>query len=114
MSQLSCYTATTPICATLQVADIVHSQQEATQLALYNTDKLKFLALYNTLQPRHAYVQYFSSVICFSSRGLISSFRCGCHGLHVGTGCLNSQKLPREFRVCHVCQSSSVVSTRFS
>ena len=64
--------------------------------------------LSKTLQPEYEYAQYLSSVICFSSRRLISRFRCGCHGLHVDTGRFDSQKLPREDRVCHVCQSSSV------
>ena len=111
-SNVSTFLATQPrhpcLFGNLDVADIVHHQKEATQSALYDNGQLSSLALYKTLQPEYEYAQYLSSVICFSSRRLISRFRCGCHGLHVDTGRFDSQKLPREDRVCHVCRSSSV------
>ena len=79
--------------------------------------QLSSLTLYNPLQPECELVfTRVCTVFIFrhllreriSSRRLSSRFRCGCHGLHVDTGRLGSQKLPREDRVCHACQSSSV------
>ena len=138
-SNVSAFLATQPrhpcLFQNLDVADVVHHQKEAIQSALYTNDQLSSLALYKTLQPDYEYAQYLSSVICFSSRRLVSRFRCGCHGLHVDTVCastcylpygckpcerdncaclheylsrFSSQKLPREDRVCYVCRSSSV------
>ena len=80
----------------LDVASIVHHQKEATHSALYDNDQLSSLALEKNLQPEYKYAQHVSFVTCFSSRRLISRFRCGCHELDVDTRRFRSQQLARE------------------
>ena len=63
--------------------------------------------VYRTSQPEYRYAEYLSSVRCISNRRLLSRFRCGCHGLHVGTGRWVDTK--REDRLCQVCHSSKDV-----
>ena len=91
MSQLACCTVKAQSCAclfqSLDVAYIVHHQKDATHSALYDNDQLISLALYSLNTILKLYSIF---VVC---RRLISRFRCGCHGLHVDTGCFHSQSL---------------------
>ena len=52
---------------------------------------------------------YLSALQNYRSRGLVSRFRCGCHGLHVDSGQLKpvAQRVDREQRFCLVCASDT-------
>ena len=80
---------------------------------LFDTD-YSSLQLYRTVyKADHSVCQYFehlSTVRCYTHRRSISRFKCGCHGLHVDTGCFGTGSAyhSREDRVCLVCMSGSV------
>ena len=73
----------------------------------WHQSSLSSVARYQPLQPEYVLAPYLSIVKGFKSRKLISSFRCGCHGLHVDTGRLLplTQQVPREQLHCVFCAS---------
>jgi len=73
----------------------------------WHQSSLSSVARYQPLQPEYVLAPYLSTVKGFKSRILISSFRCGCHGLHVDTGRLLplTQQVPREQVHCVFCAS---------
>lgn len=84
----------------MNVSATVEGQKEAVRSAFHSNDHLSSLVLSTGMR----------TVNCFSSRRLISRFRCGSHGLSVDTGSFgqSAQKLARQDRVCHVCRLLSV------
>ena len=73
----------------------------------WHQSSLSSVARYQPLQPEYVLAPYLSAVKGFKSRKLISRFRGGCHGLHVGTGRLLplTQQVPKEQRHCVFCAS---------
>lgn len=90
----------------LDVAAIIDGQNEAYLSDFLSNQVLSTLSLYRSLQPEYVYARYLSTVQSFPNRRLISRFRCGCHGLHVDAG--RFTQIPREDRVCEVCNSLCV------
>ena len=81
--------------------------QELHQVDLNSVDRYR--QMLQLQQQDYVLAPYLSEIKRFSSRRLVSRFRCGCHGLHVDTGNFKpaGQKVPRGQRSCLVCGSDT-------
>ena len=93
------------ICQTVSADSSAHNNsKEAHQSVLLASDG-STVKYRNSLQLGYKCAACLFSAQGLDSRRLISRFRCGCHGLHVDSGCLAAVKLNMEDRLHQVCHS---------